>query len=165
MLLKPMFLWPSRKRRTFMAEDAVEENGLPAHFHSIYDQINRRVGIEAPDSGQVRLAVETKQWVDYVISERELDWRVRIDARLYLSVNAYYLVVLPLVETSDFHEMGSDAIMNNVYEDTHQILADAQENARSEMITGHDIVDATSRMWAELKSTQTAIWMRAESGS
>jgi hypothetical protein len=80
---------------------------LTPEFDLIYGEISRRFGHEAPDVLHSRAAAQTKMQVDRAIRAEELDKNVRPDARLYLTANAYYMVVLPLVETAEIHNLVS----------------------------------------------------------
>ena len=82
---------------------------------------------------------------------------LRPDARFFLLVNVHQMIVLPLTHREG-DSGGQIAIENYVRDDVRAILEASREEANDNEISGHMIVDALSRVWRKLRTTELEVW-------
>jgi hypothetical protein len=88
--------------------------------------------------------------------------KLRPDAKYFLAVNFYHLIVLPLIEGSKRGGQVSDIMFNQMQEDIrddiYTIVSEAKGKNDSGQISGHQIMGTIDRIWGSLKTTKFEIW-------
>jgi hypothetical protein len=80
---------------------------------------------------------------------------LRADARLLLLINAWQMVLQPILEV---RERQPGVVVGEVLADIELVVARAAEAPHIEEISGHRIVDALSDSWDQLRIGAWGLW-------
>jgi hypothetical protein len=91
------------------------------------------------------------------VGDLGLSSALRPDARLFLLVNIHQMLVLPLAYAERLR-LARLPVNEIVRDDVRTILKAAREESNEEEISGHAVVNAVSRVWRQLRSTELEVW-------
>jgi hypothetical protein len=92
-----------------------------------------------------------------ITKELGLGNRLRSDARFFLLVNLYQMVLLPLFYSEQMPRPWA-SLERDIRDDIRTILETAGEQSNQREISGHIIVNVLSNVWKDLRVTKLNLW-------